>query len=213
MNIFTLHKKIGQEEVDYLLLKSLFSESSAPRDKISRLLKSKVLVRVKKGLYVFSPEFSEVPFSKEVLANLIYGPSAISLHYALSFYGMIPERVQIMTSVTNKRNKHFITPVGEFFYHYLAPEKYAIGVARVSIDERRHIFIATPEKALVDTVLFSFPHKNQRSFTNQELEHYLLDDLRIDELSLKTLNRDLLHALMDTYRHPLIRQLGEYLTS
>ena len=40
------------------------------------------------------------PLSREVLANLIYGPSYISLEYGLQHYGLIPERVEIVTSVT-----------------------------------------------------------------------------------------------------------------
>ena len=61
----------------------------------------------KKGLYIFGKSVALQPYSKEVLANLIYGPSAISLSYALSYYGLIPERVHIVTSITNNRIKTF----------------------------------------------------------------------------------------------------------
>jgi predicted transcriptional regulator of viral defense system len=75
-----------------------------------------VVVRVKKGLYIFGDEYRIRPFSRESLANLIYGPSIISLESALSFHGLIPERVATVTSVTPKRSKRFTTPVGCFVY-------------------------------------------------------------------------------------------------
>ena len=41
------------------------------------------IVRVKKGLYVFGLDYRRGAWSREVLANLIYGPSYVSLDYAL----------------------------------------------------------------------------------------------------------------------------------
>ena len=46
----------------------------------------------------------------EVLANLIYGPSYVSYEYALTYYGLIPERVFEVTSATTQKNKMFNTP-------------------------------------------------------------------------------------------------------
>ena len=52
-------------------------------------MRAGVITRVKKGLYVFGPEYNQAPVCKEVLANLIYGPSCISLsmhwHFMASF--------------------------------------------------------------------------------------------------------------------------------
>ena len=92
MNGWELRKIVGHEELDTLTLNSVLSGYSNPRDKISRLVKEKVLIRIKKGLYIFGPQFAEKPYSNEILANLLYGPSAISLEYALSYYGLIPEK-------------------------------------------------------------------------------------------------------------------------
>ncbi|WP_267256594.1 hypothetical protein [Coxiella endosymbiont of Ornithodoros maritimus] len=54
-----------------------------------------------------------------MLANTVYGPSAISLTYALSYYALIPERVNIVTSVVNNCIKSFSTSIVEFKYYYL----------------------------------------------------------------------------------------------
>lgn len=95
MNIEMVRKLAEREEIDYQFLLSTLSEYARPRDKISEWLKSGDLIRVKKGLYVFGEHIALTPYSHEILANLIYGPSAISLSYALAFYGLIPERVTV----------------------------------------------------------------------------------------------------------------------
>src|SRR3990167_4009219 len=114
MKIEALRKLAGGEEIDYQFLMSALQDYAQPRDKVSQWLKTGELVRVKKGLYVFGKTVAETAYSQEVLANLIYGPSAISLSYALSFYGLIPERVPVITSITNNRIKSFATSIGTF---------------------------------------------------------------------------------------------------
>ena len=96
MKLETLRKIAGREEIDYQFLLSILKEYAHPRDKISEWLKSGDLIRVKKGLYIFGKQIAQTSYLLEVLANLIYGPSAISLSYALSFYGLIPERVPLI---------------------------------------------------------------------------------------------------------------------
>ena len=61
-----------------------------------------------------SDDHNDTPISTEILANLIYGPSSISLDYALYYYGLIPEHVRVVTSITPQRNKIFNTPIGQF---------------------------------------------------------------------------------------------------
>jgi len=109
------------EEVDYNYLKSVLSRYKNVRVKINDMLRKKELIRVKKGLYVLGEPYKKNHFYRETLSNLIYGPSYISLEYALSFYGMIPERTETITAITNKRNKIFSTPVGRFTYRFIRP--------------------------------------------------------------------------------------------
>ncbi len=146
MKIEALRKLANREEIDYQLLVSALQEYSRPREKISQWLKSGDLIRVKKGLYVFGKTVAQYPYSLEILANLIYGPSAISLSYALSFYGLIPERVTLITSITSKKLKRFITPVGNFNYYYLPSHKYSFGI-ELKGSVNRQFLIASPEKS------------------------------------------------------------------
>ena len=182
------------EEIDYNFLKSALSQYPKFRDKITRLIKNKEILRIKKGLYVLGEQHSQVPFYKETLANLIYGPSCISLEYALSYYGLIPEKVLNITSVTPNRNKKFVTPVGLFTYRYLSPTAYQHGITQLDLDWQHSVIIATVEKAIADTLKLVAP-----TITNTtELESYLVEDLRIDLVEIKKLN---IRALRYLERH------------
>jgi len=204
MNIETLRKAVDREECDYVMLMSQLSAYKQPRDKIKHWLKRKNLIRVKKGLYVFGEEARQIPYSKEVLANLIYGPSAVSLSYALSFHGLIPERVEQLTSVTSLRNKSFDTPVGSFTYQHLPLKKYTVGLDRAFISDIQPFIIASKEKALVDVLYFE-PTKISSPET---MMHYLYDHLRIDkDVLFENLNRSLLIELENCYQHPHIHLL------
>jgi predicted transcriptional regulator of viral defense system len=180
VNILQLRKAIGREEFDHTLLSSALSSYLAVDQKINELLKSGTIDRVKKGLYVFGPESRQAPICKESLANLIYGPSCISMEYALSFHGLIPERVETITSVTPKRDKEFNTPVGRFTYRYLNAAKYPHGIEQQWIDKLHPILIASPEKALCDYVVLN----DVPEFTiTSSAKAFLLQDLRIGQES------------------------------
>ena len=85
------------------MLYSLLEKSvSNVNDKISNLVKSGELVRLKKGFYTFSKAYLTRPINLISVANTLYTPSYVSFDYALSFHGMIPERVNEITSATSK---------------------------------------------------------------------------------------------------------------
>lgn len=208
MNIYQLRDHIGEEIIDYNQLKSELENYSHPRGKISEWLKKGELIRVKKGLYVFGSKVSKQPYSLEVLANLIYGPSAVSLHYALSFYGLIPERVHTITSVTNKRNKQYDTPVGHFTYQYLQNEKYCIGIQLLSAKKGMNFLIATPEKALCDVILFTVKEITFKS--QHDLEVFLLEDLRVEQHNLKEFDLKLMSEIITQYNSQILSQFFKY---
>lgn len=196
MRIDIVRRQAGREVIDYQFLLSVLSAYARPRDKITAWLKSGELIRVKKGLYVFGKEIALTPYSHELLGNLIYGPSAISLSYALSFYGFIPERVTTITSITNKRNKKFTTPVGEFTYQYLSTKKYTVGI-RLSGEPPFNFLIASPEKALCDHI-----HLTDKNILMNDLDSmsdYLLHDMRLDEEALRSLKLNNLSAISQVY--------------
>jgi predicted transcriptional regulator of viral defense system len=205
---FHLRKSIPREEFDYLLLKGALSDYAAVRQKINELLKSGIIIRVKKGLYAFAPEYNNAPVCKEVLANLIYGPSCISLEYALAYHGMIPERVETLTCVTPKRDKEFTTPLGKFTYTYLSPRKYPHGIEQVWIDSNHPVLMASAEKALCDyMVLNKVPDMTDTDAAKDFLE----SDLRIEKDNWKRFDPNILWKLNRFYRNKNIEHVMEVL--
>jgi predicted transcriptional regulator of viral defense system len=208
MDIHTIKKVLNKEEVDYQSLLTCLRGYTSPRDKIGRWLKEGSLIRVKKGLYVFGPELASREYSIALLANLIYGPSAISLHYALSYYGLIPERVSVVTSITPKRNKYFKTPMGAFSYRYLHPKKYGCGIQLVQVQENIHCLMASPEKALCDLIYFNnFEHTFNSVVAVQA---WLLEDLRLDVDGLKKIDYAKLKKIAAIYGNTALNDFVTY---
>ena len=92
------------------------------------------------------------------VANRIYQPSYVSLESALSYYGLIPEAVYRVTSVSSLKTQHYETPVGTFDYRHLKPSL-LFGYRLLSYQEFR-IRMAEPEKTLLD-YLYLRPELNE----------------------------------------------------
>ncbi len=201
-----IRKKAKTEEIDYLFLMECLSSYKQPRDKLTGLLSDDQLIRVKKGLYVFGKDYRLRPYSLEVLSNLIYGPSYISYEYALSYYNLIPETVTRVTSASCKRIKHFKTPVAEFVYYYISPQKYPAGITLKSIDQNTHFLIATKEKALADYLARLKPFANE-----EDLFLYLIEGMRIDKESLFNFNSSLVKEIASSYQNKNVSLLCKIL--
>jgi len=204
--IQTIRKQIPQEEFDYQTLRDCLKGYARPRDKISDLLRKGSIIRIKKGLYIFGDEYRRSPFSREVLANLMYGPSYISLEYALHYYGLIPERVEAVTSVTTGRSRRFSTPVDLFTYRMIPLEAFRVGMDRIEIGGGRAFIMATPAKALADKL------QEVRGIgvqSQKELNDYLENNLRVDPLALKELDPSELDTISRGYQSRRIRLLSD----
>ena len=204
--IENIRNKIEYEEFDYQTLLVCLKDYARPRDKISSLLGKGSIIRIKKGLYIFGHEYRQRSFSREILANLVYGPSYISLDFALQYYGLIPERVEAVTSVTTGRSRRFFTPIGLFTYRRIPLAAFRTGMDRVEIGGGRAFLIATPEKALADKL---YDSRGVGIQTKAELCGYLEDNLRIDLAALRDLNVMSLDAMACRYRSRKIRLLSD----
>lgn len=200
-----LRIRIPGEEFDYQALLDGLREYDRPRDKITSLLRQGVIVRVKKGIYIFGEKYRRRPFSREILANMIYGPSYVSLETAFYHYGLIPERVEAMTSVTDGRSRRFYTPVGLFTYRGVTVDAYRVGIDRKEFETGRSFLIATPEKALADKIQAD---RGTAIRSQAEMKTYLLDSLRIDPEWLGKLSADAISLIGDRYRSRKLRLLG-----
>ena len=206
-NIGQIRQQIDREVFDYQGLLQCLCAYAKPRDKIKRLLNAGDIVRVKKGLYVFGEAYRRTPVSRELLANLISGPSYISLDYALAWHGLIPERVNTVTSVTTGRSREFTTPFGIFSYRSLSEPRYATG-ALLQQGENESFLLASPEKALADKV---WDDKRFAGATLAEYDAYLASDLRVDIDRLRSLDEERLEAIRAAYSSRKIDRLIRYL--
>ena len=118
---------------------------------IQRALKSGDVIQVRRGLYHLSPSVFPSLVSTEVLANLIYGPSYVSLETALAYHGWIPEAIHNCASVTSGRPKHFDTPHGRFSYLRIKQTPLMAGVLCAQTPSGTFL-VATPLKAIADIV-------------------------------------------------------------
>lgn len=197
-----LRKACVGEVFDYGMLMYQLRKLKAPHRKVTTLLKAGDILRIKKGLYVFGEAYRQNPIHLGLLANLIYGPSYVSQEYALYWHGLIPERVDMITSMTTGRNKLFQTPVGVFHYQYLNAERFTVGVDWQLLDNEQHFLLASPEKALADTLSTMTDIKS-----TMEMRLHLIENLRIDEEMLRNLNLERLKKINMAYRRPIIKLL------
>ena len=183
-----------QVPVTYDYLKTRFSSYRSPKDKISRLTASGELIRLKKGLYLPVPENGDNAAPPELIANMLFGPSYVSLESALSFYGMIPERVYSVRSVTTKRGRVFETPVGRFDYSKARRDYFSIGIRPV-FRESVCFLIAAPEKAICDMIIMTAGLKIQ---SVKAMREYIEEDMRIDINDIGAIDMSIIDHVFNT---------------
>ena len=182
--------KLGNVPVQTGAIAACFDYLSSPSEKIRALEKDGQLIRLKRGLYVVSSEVSGKPVNACLCANHIYGPSYVSQQWALRWYGLIPERVYTMTSVTTKRTRMFENSLGRFTYEQVKPEYFAIGVNSIEEDDITFM-MASREKALCDLILHD-TYLPQQSVKG--LWQYLEEDIRFDVDELATFDVSIIEA-------------------
>ncbi len=152
---------------------------------MKELIKSKVLIPLKKGLYVSAiylalvKERGETEGYLEYLAGIIRTPSYLSLEYMLAKNGIIPEAAFALTSVTRKTTRSYRSDLASFYYRNIKPQLFT-GFIQNKYGKQT-VNVATPAKALFDYLYL-------RTFINEKaMASYLLSDGRINWDSL-TLN-------------------------
>ena len=160
----------------------LLWEKDFDRNNLTRWCRRGLLVKLRNQYYAF-PEYRQMPDFSRYVANRIYAPSYISLHSALSFYGMIPEEVVQLTSVTTLKTARFENAFGTFHYQNVKTPFY-FGFEIKTMQSGRGLLFATPEKALLDLLYLNPYYK-----TEQDMEELRLDeDFMQNELDIERLN-------------------------
>ena len=185
----------------YLKYRAAFGECRRYRDpyhRIGRLLKAGRLIPLKRGLYETDRSVSPC-----ALAGCLCGPSYLSFDYALSFYGMIPERVTVYTSATfrKRRTREFSNDFGTFSFQDVPSAVYPYGYTR--IDEKPCPYLlAGREKALCDKLYSLPPIRGLKAF-----REYLFDGLRLDEEIFEELDREKIRFIAPKYHRTNLTQL------
>ncbi len=153
------------------------------------------IVRLRNRWYAFNDTESHENI-EWLAANLIYAPSYVSLHTALSWYNLIPEMIAPTTSVSTRKTNRFSTPIGEFDYHRIKPELFGFGYLLEDMDsykgERnnsRKIMVATPQKAILDFFYIN-------NFYSSEKD---MEDLRLNDIELRKIINNEFYQYLDRY--------------
>lgn len=205
MDIAKWVTRLPATEFDYLALMGALQEYKRPRDKVSKLLRRGDIIRIKKGFYVLGPNLRKTPgVCREILGNQLYGPSYVSLEYALSRHQLIPERVETVTSVTMHKSKLFATAVGNFSYQQVKLGYYSLGILSQTLDDGRGFLLASPEKAIADKVYFS------RGFRDlDDLRVFLFADLRIEQEDFRGMDVGFFQELAAVENRVSLKSLSE----
>ena len=184
MDLSQIIRSYSKQPLTHQLLLSLLKGYKRPNDKVHHLLNEGILQSIKKGLYIAGPAVNAGKPEPFLLANHILGPSYVSIDTALSYYGLIPERVFEISSMTTKASRNFTTAMGLFTYTKIPLPYYSFGILQARLSDDQYTMIASPEKALFDKVVTT-PGllRSQKTVLT-----YLLEDLRMDEDNLKALD-------------------------
>ena len=168
-----------------LILSSLFAGEDDPsyiRRQVTSWKKRGLLIQLKRGVYLINREPFKSQSSLAYLANQLYFPSYISLETALAHYGMIPEGVFAITSISTKKTKIFDSPLGCFRFYSISPRLF-FGFEEHSFGKQK-VLMASKEKALLD-----FLYLNSGRFSEPEEVKESMRFEGINRLKSATLNK------------------------
>lgn len=156
-----------------------FDNLQTLRNQLSRWQKNGLVQKLKRGVFILNPSDRKTPIHPYYLGNRLYEPSYISLESALNHYGLIPERVTDITSITTRKTMKLDNDLGRFIYRHIKPSAFR-GFKQVKLDSRP-VYMAEPEKAVLDFFYFHL------KLLSNNLTEVILDSFRFqnfEELSI-----------------------------
>jgi predicted transcriptional regulator of viral defense system len=149
------------------------------RRQLSRWTAGGRLYQLRRGLYAIAPPFQKVKPHPFLIANRMVRNSYVSCQSALAFYGLIPEYVSVITSVTTARPARWETPLGVFEFRHIKTDLLrGYRLSEVSVGQQA--FVATSEKALLD-LIYLHPGGDSPEYL-RELRLQNVERLNLDEL-------------------------------
>ncbi len=161
---------------DFAMLTQLTDEKrESLRTRLYQWRKAGRLVPLRRGMYAIAEPYRRAPINPAQLSNLLYTPSYISLQWALSHYGLIPEKTVAFTAITSRVPQTFHNDFGTYAYRNIKQPAF-FGYVSVVLGDQP-VLMAVPEKALLDLW-----HINRGEWTADRLRemrfqnHGLIDD-------------------------------------
>lgn len=170
---------------------------------VHRAVQAGEILRLKPGLFVLAQPYRKTEPHPFVLAAGLHAPSHISLESALAWYGLIPEAVYQVSSVTLARSREFTTPLGVFSFRRVPVRLPRAGVEAVEVARNAWAFIATPLRAIADLV-----YLNKEIAWKRNGLGYLTESLRIEEDDLREMSFHTLDEILESFR---CRRVSAYL--
>ena len=173
------------------ILRNQYKDYANPLDKIKRDADNGLLIRLNRGLYETNKGVNPC-----LLASSILSPSYLSFDWALSYYGLIPEKVIAITSASMglRKNKTFVNAFGRYEYGDIPSQVFSEGLNYLE-DGEYAVKIATKEKAICDSLC-----KWRIVHNIKELKELLFIDKRIDESEFAVCNFKLMLRLAGLYK-------------
>jgi len=165
---------------------------------VKRALAADEVVRICRGLYCLANRYRARPVDSLAIAQMIHGPSYVSLEAALAAHGWLPEAVETVTSACASRSRMYQTPIGGFRFDRVPQHQLFAGVSRVPRGDAQSAFIATPLKALADYVSV---HR-----TDWHGVEPLLESLRLPRECIAEIDPHACSALAANYRSRRVRR-------
>ena len=151
----------------------------AVQAQLSRWVKAGRLIKLARGKYILARPYRKIEPPLEAMANRLVYPSYVSFERALAWYGLIPEAVPVVTSVTTGRPRMIETALGTFQYRHIQQPLFW-GYEAITFQGETCI-IALPEKAILD--LFYFQRGVATLARIQEMRFQNLDSLNPNRLT------------------------------
>ena len=172
------------------ILKEKYHYYANPLDKIKREVDKGNLIRLTNGIYETDKEMDPC-----LLASSILSPSYLSFDWALSYYGLIPEKVTSVTSATlgKRKNKTFENYFGRYEYTDVPAEAFPEGLTYLE-NMGYTVKVATKEKTICDSLCKWRVVRNIK-----ELKELLFEDKRIDEDEFAACDFKLMKRLAGLY--------------
>lgn len=137
---------------DYALLSHL--TISAATEQLKRLAAKDLIIKLSRGIWanIRHPYFSPIAAVPYLLDN---EQGYVSFLSALNRHGIISQIPQTIQIATTGRSRKLKTPIANYEFIQLAPNMFSAGIDWIPTHSLIDFLVASPEKALLDTIYLS----------------------------------------------------------